>query len=99
MEDFSKQGKGAMGNVLKLAKDFMKKFLMSSLEVLIGKGFKWQSIQKSDESVFDYFDRFENVFKHCSRIDHINYETSSLFSSTFGNGLEGELATLFFFFF
>lgn len=45
-------------------------------------------------NLFDYFNRFEKIFKQYSEIDNINYETHTLFNEIFINGLEDELATI-----
>ena len=70
-------------------KDSIKKIMMFSQKLLIGKGFN--TVCKNLLNLFDYFD----IYKQYSGIDHVNYEIASLLNSTFFNGLEDELATLF----
>ena len=51
----------------------MIKFLWLLLNLLPG-GEKIQCVQIIDESIFDYYDRFEKVFKQYCGIDKINNE-------------------------
>lgn len=84
------QGQKAMNSGSKLSKQLYEK---------IPQAFPWvtdwkktlKCIQKPDETVFDYFDRFEKVFKQYFSLDEVIDDTSMLFNSFFVKGLQNKL--------
>ena len=73
VKDFACKGHSAMCEVSKLSKCSYDKIPVAFAQS-IAWGEKIQCVQIIDESIFDYYDRFEKVFKQYCGIDKINNE-------------------------
>lgn len=79
-----------MNKASKLAKQLHEKILEAFPQVIDWKKSQ-KSVQKPSETVFDYYDRFENVFKQHSVTDEVRDYTSVILNSAFVEGLQDEL--------
>lgn len=75
-----------MNEASKLAQWLHDKIPQAFLQITDWKKIQ-KLVQKLEETGFDYYDRFEKVFKQHFSIDEVNDDTSVLFNSAFVKGL------------